>query len=150
MTIPLDGSSSTLPLPAPVVPDETTYGSFCEFPSVNPRYKGAAYRYVYCLSATRPTNMGNSLSKIDVETGATATWHEPGAAPGERMRVLCHAVALLQAFCSVATCFCLAAMRVSRGSFLTRFLAKFEFAGWLSQLHASRYVLLASVCLYAT
>lgn len=56
--------------------------AFCEFPSINPAYYGKPYRYAYALAAARPTNVGNALSKIDVQTGATVTWHERGAFVG--------------------------------------------------------------------
>ncbi|WIA29067.1 hypothetical protein OEZ86_011578 [Tetradesmus obliquus] len=58
-------------------------GSFCEFPAINPAARGQAYRYAYCLSAVRPTNIGNALSKIDLQQGAAQTWHERGGAVGE-------------------------------------------------------------------
>lgn len=40
-------------------------------------------RFAYFLSAVRPTNMGNALSKVDLQTGAVQTWHTPGGAVGE-------------------------------------------------------------------
>lgn len=68
--------------PQPLVQAEA-HGSFCEFPAINPAQRGQAYRYAYCLSAVRPTNMGNALSKLDLQTGAALTWHSPGGAVGE-------------------------------------------------------------------
>jgi carotenoid cleavage dioxygenase-like enzyme len=68
--------------PQPLVQAEA-HGSFCEFPAINPAQRGQAYRYAYCLSAVRPTNMGNALSKLDLQTGAVQTWHSPGGAVGE-------------------------------------------------------------------
>jgi hypothetical protein len=41
-------------------------------------------RFSYFLSAVRPTNMGNALSKLDLQTGEVQTWHTPGGAVGER------------------------------------------------------------------
>jgi hypothetical protein len=58
-------------------------GSFCEFPAINPAQRGQQYRYAYCLSAVRPTNIGNALSKIDLQQGGAQSWHEPGGAVGE-------------------------------------------------------------------
>jgi hypothetical protein len=58
-------------------------GSFCEFPAINPAHRSQAYRYSYCLSAVRPTNIGNALSKMDLQQGSAQTWHEPGGAVGE-------------------------------------------------------------------
>jgi hypothetical protein len=68
--------------PEPLVQAET-HGNFCEFPAINPAQRGQAYRYSYCLSAVRPTNMGNALSKLDLQTGAAQTWHSPGGAVGK-------------------------------------------------------------------
>ena len=87
-------SLCTLPHPplTPLQPAPTTVAKdaaandFCEFPAINPAYRGRPYRYAYVLSAVRPTNMGNALSKIDVETGDAKTWHEKGAAVGEPQR----------------------------------------------------------------
>lgn len=82
MTIPLDGSATQLPLPQAIMADEAEHGKFCDFPCVNPLYRTKQHRYVYCLSASRPTNMGNSLAKMDVQDGTCKTWHEAGCAPG--------------------------------------------------------------------
>jgi carotenoid cleavage dioxygenase-like enzyme len=60
------------------------HGNFCEFPAVNSGQRGQAYRYAYCLSAVRPTNMGNALTKLDLQTGEVQTWHAPGGAVGEK------------------------------------------------------------------
>lgn len=91
LTIPLgtqgaSGTPATLPAPAPLVSDPAS-NDFCEFPAINPERRGRRYRYAYALSAVRPTNMGNALSKIDVETGDALTWHQPGAAVGEPLFV---------------------------------------------------------------
>eukprot|EP00775_Hariotina_reticulata_P013764 gene13764-13883_t len=56
---------------------------FCEFPAINSDYRGKPYRYMYCLSAVRPTNMGNALTKFDLAQGTAMTWHSPGGAVGE-------------------------------------------------------------------
>ncbi|KAI8476369.1 MAG: carotenoid oxygenase [Monoraphidium minutum] len=82
LTIPLGGGATTLPAPSTLVKDPAA-NDFCEFPAINTDYRGRPYRYAYVLSAVRPTNMGNALSKIDVESGETLTWHIPGAAVGE-------------------------------------------------------------------
>lgn len=70
-----------LQAPKPLVPPEA-HGNFCEFPAVNPAQRAKAYQYVYCLSAVRPTNMGNALSKLDLTSGEVKTWHTPGGAVG--------------------------------------------------------------------
>jgi hypothetical protein len=41
-----------------------------------------ACRYVYMACAVRPTNIGNGLAKMDLQTGAVKTWHMPGAVTG--------------------------------------------------------------------
>lgn len=71
-----------LQAPQPLVPAEA-HGEFCEFPAFNPAKRSQPYRYSYCLSAVRPTNMGNALSKLDLQTGTVQTWHAPGGAVGE-------------------------------------------------------------------
>jgi len=68
--------------PQPLVPAEA-HGQFCEFPAFNPAKRSQPYRYSYCLSAVRPTNMGNALSKLDLQAGTVQTWHAPGGAVGE-------------------------------------------------------------------
>jgi hypothetical protein len=68
--------------PQPLAQPEC-HGSFCEFPAINPSQRGQPYRYTYFLSAVRPTNMGNALTKLDLQTGASQTWHTPGGAVGE-------------------------------------------------------------------
>lgn len=69
---------------------------FCEFPAINPGCRGQPYRYLYCLSATRPTNIGNSLSKLDLQHQAAATWHEPGGTVGASAE-RAHALARIRA-----------------------------------------------------
>lgn len=39
--------------------------------------------------AVRPTNVGNGLAKMDVQTGEVKTWHEPGAVTGGSVWVYC-------------------------------------------------------------
>jgi carotenoid cleavage dioxygenase-like enzyme len=43
------------------------------------------YRYVYAVSIHPQQRQGfyNQLLKVDVETGATQTWYQPGCYPGE-------------------------------------------------------------------
>jgi carotenoid cleavage dioxygenase-like enzyme len=74
--------SKQQPSAAGLTPQEPL-GSFCEFPAINPSRRSQAYRYAYCLSAVRPTNLGNALSKMDLSQGSALTWHEPGGAVGE-------------------------------------------------------------------
>mmetsp|Transcript_40285 Transcript_40285/g.89470 ORF Transcript_40285/g.89470 Transcript_40285/m.89470 type:complete len:546 (-) Transcript_40285:771-2408(-) len=85
LSIPLgaDPAQTTLEAPQPLIRDESSYGHFFEFPSVNPQRRGQKARYVYANAAVRPTNMGNGLGKFDVEQGTATVWHEEGALPGE-------------------------------------------------------------------
>lgn len=67
--------------PRPLVHDQEALGYSFELPSINPRFAGLRYRYVYGACAKRPTNCWNSLAKIDVESGKVlATWHQEGGA----------------------------------------------------------------------
>jgi carotenoid cleavage dioxygenase-like enzyme len=50
---------------------------------VSPAAKGHPYRYAWGACATRPTNVANSLVKLDVESGTSQVWHEPGTLAGE-------------------------------------------------------------------
>jgi hypothetical protein len=77
--------SSQQPSAVGLTPQEPL-DSFCEFPAINPSHRSQAYRYAYCLSAVRPTNIGNALSKMDLQQGSAQTWHEPGGAVGEAIR----------------------------------------------------------------
>lgn len=79
-------ASSPIPLssPKPLARDDQPHMAFAEFPCVAPKWRGRAdSRYTYLMNAVRPTNMGNALCKLDLKTGESKTWHEPGAAPGE-------------------------------------------------------------------
>lgn len=56
-----------------------------ELPRINyGKHNGRPYRYVYG-AGQRPdsTDFLDMLAKLDVETGETTTWHEPGCYPGE-------------------------------------------------------------------
>jgi carotenoid cleavage dioxygenase-like enzyme len=46
-------------------------------------HRGKKHRYVYCLAARRPTNLGNGLAKHDLETGEVKVWYEEGGMAGE-------------------------------------------------------------------
>ncbi|KAF6266758.1 carotenoid oxygenase [Scenedesmus sp. NREL 46B-D3] len=94
LTIPLQaGAAGRLQAPQPLMSEQEPsvagstpteiLGSFCEFPAINPANRSQQYRYGYCLSAVRPTNMGNALSKMDLQQGSALTWHEPGGVVGE-------------------------------------------------------------------
>jgi len=90
LTIPLDRGSTDPSSPAPLAPPvpltrpDAPDADFAEFPTLNPRFRGRAdSRYAYVLNAVRPTNMGNALAKLDLATGESKTWREPGGAPGE-------------------------------------------------------------------
>ena len=41
-------------------------------------------RYVYLTCAVRPTNIGNALAKVDLETGDAKVWHHPGGVVGKQ------------------------------------------------------------------
>jgi carotenoid cleavage dioxygenase-like enzyme len=77
--------SSQQPSAAGLTPQQPL-DSFCEFPAINTSHRSQAYRYAYCLSAVRPTNIGNALSKMDLQQGSAQTWHEPGGAVGEAVQ----------------------------------------------------------------
>lgn len=57
-------------------------GSF-EFPAIHPGRKFHKYKYVWGVCAVRPTNVGNGLCKVDVETGESKVWTEEGIITGE-------------------------------------------------------------------
>ncbi|KAK9795606.1 hypothetical protein WJX73_008002 [Symbiochloris irregularis] len=79
MTIPLDGSSKQATLSL-IQRDTTQYN---ELGRINPLYKGHDYQYAYHLASVRPTPLGNALGKLDVRSGETQLWHEPGCIPQE-------------------------------------------------------------------
>ncbi|KPI15573.1 Beta-carotene 15,15'-monooxygenase [Actinobacteria bacterium OK074] len=57
-----------------------------ELPRINYRHhNGRSYRYAYGVGARNPQDPDflNQLVKLDLESGATRTWHEPGCYPGE-------------------------------------------------------------------
>lgn len=57
-----------------------------ELPQINYRaHNGRAYRHAYATAARdgRTDDFLNQLVKLDVHTGTTRTWHEPGSYPGE-------------------------------------------------------------------
>ncbi|KAJ9519481.1 hypothetical protein QJQ45_000569 [Haematococcus lacustris] len=85
MVLPLGTSPHTvnLPMPTPLICEPDGYGSYCDFPAVAPAVSGREHRYVYCMGAVRPTNMGNALAKLDVQRGTSKMWHEPGGLAGE-------------------------------------------------------------------
>ena len=86
LSLPLNASSSEpcpVGIPRPLLNDEGKAGFFSEFNTVNPLKRGFKHRYVWGLGAQRPTNLGNSLVKIDCRAGEAILWHEPGSAPLE-------------------------------------------------------------------
>ncbi|KAJ9520353.1 hypothetical protein QJQ45_030310 [Haematococcus lacustris] len=85
MVLPLGTAPHTvnLPMPTPLICEPDGYGSYCDFPAVAPAVSGREHRYVYCMGAVRPTNMGNALAKLDVQRGTSKMWHEPGGLAGE-------------------------------------------------------------------
>lgn len=83
LTIPLDGSTDKLEGPKPLVQDPSLHGDYAEFPVFDERRMGLPYRYVYMLAATRPTNLGNRLCKLDLEANRVqGSWYEAGGAVG--------------------------------------------------------------------
>jgi beta,beta-carotene 9',10'-dioxygenase len=61
-----------------------------DLPQINYRaHNGHAYRYAYAAGGhdRRTDDFLNQLAKLDVHTGATRTWHEPGTYPGEPVLV---------------------------------------------------------------
>jgi beta,beta-carotene 9',10'-dioxygenase len=55
-----------------------------ELPQINYRaHNGHPHRYVYATSGRRAGDFFNQLVKLDVHTGQTRTWHQPGSYPGE-------------------------------------------------------------------
>jgi beta,beta-carotene 9',10'-dioxygenase len=56
-----------------------------ELPRVNDAYVARPYQYAYGISSDPATHVGfpNQLAKINVETGESHIWREPGCYPGE-------------------------------------------------------------------
>lgn len=67
----------------PLVEDDSTYGTFVEFPCVNPNSRGQDYQYAWGTAAVRPTNVNNALAKFDVRSKECMLWHEGGGLVGE-------------------------------------------------------------------
>eukprot|EP00798_Chlamydomonas_sp_ICE-L_P018170 gene18170-24602_t len=81
LTIPKQGTAVTAAVP--LLKNEADAGNFAEFPAINPTYAGKKNQYTWALVATRPTNLGNSLGKFDLEAGTCKVFHEEGSMPGE-------------------------------------------------------------------
>jgi len=74
--VPLDGSA----VPEPVRLSDAPL----ELPRINyPARAGRRYAYVYGAGNTVAGDFIDNLVKIDVETGRSVTWREPGCYPGE-------------------------------------------------------------------
>ncbi|MFD1586566.1 carotenoid oxygenase family protein [Halorientalis brevis] len=59
-----------------------------EFPMIDYRGRNARqHRYVYGVGRADGPGFLNAIEKIDVETGASSTWHEPETYPGEAVFV---------------------------------------------------------------
>ena len=71
----------------PLAADESQYGNFVEFPSVNPDKRGEKHRYVWGTCAVRPTSQAQGLAKWDIDTGDTLVWAELGGAVNEPLFV---------------------------------------------------------------
>lgn len=54
-----------------------------EFPAINPKWRGRKNSIVWGTCAVRPSNAANALCKVDVNTGETWIWNEPGVLAGE-------------------------------------------------------------------
>ena len=67
----------------PLITDDASYGNFVEFPSVAPARRGRPYRFAWTTAAVRPTNVNNALAKMDVDSGVSTLWHDPGGMVGE-------------------------------------------------------------------
>jgi carotenoid cleavage dioxygenase-like enzyme len=73
-----------LDLAAETVESERLHPGPLEFPMLNYRaHNTRPYRYVYAVGRSGGEGFLNCLQKIDTETGATLTWHEPETYPGE-------------------------------------------------------------------
>lgn len=81
--INLDGTSNG------TVSSEPLCDASVEFPKVNPANLHRQYQYTYAVSFEpgTPTGQANQLVKVDVRTGGTKTWHEPGVYPTEPFMV---------------------------------------------------------------
>lgn len=65
---------------------ETLFAGPIELPRINyDRVNADTYRFVYGVGNTEspPRDLPNSLVKVDVDTGETTVWAEPGTYPGE-------------------------------------------------------------------
>jgi beta,beta-carotene 9',10'-dioxygenase len=47
------------------------------------RRNGTSYRYVYGAASSSDEDFLNQITKVDIETGSSVTWTEPGTYPGE-------------------------------------------------------------------
>lgn len=83
----VDGSGTlrrvTLPLDGGDVATETRSETPIELPRIHDAHAGHAYRYVYGNGTRQPGNFQDQLVKVDVERGATQTWHAPHTYPSE-------------------------------------------------------------------
>lgn len=49
--------------------DGSSYGCYCEFPTVSPLVNGVRYRFSYGVAVARPSNVANALAKVTEGTG---------------------------------------------------------------------------------
>ncbi|GMH39916.1 hypothetical protein BSKO_07820 [Bryopsis sp. KO-2023] len=71
--VPLEGDGGVLKWEPLVKPE--MHGKYCDFPTINDRFRGKKHRYVYMTGASRPTCNGNCLVKADVEEGTCKVWN---------------------------------------------------------------------------
>lgn len=68
--------------PRDIVSQESL-GGFFEFAVINPAFYGRKNRFCWGVCARQPTNVGNTLCKVDLETGEVKQWFLEGGIPGE-------------------------------------------------------------------
>ncbi len=77
-----------LDLTSGTVESEQLHPGPLEFPMIDYRGRNTSrYRYVYGVGRTDGAGFLNCIEKIDVESGASWTWHEPETYPGEAVFV---------------------------------------------------------------
>jgi carotenoid cleavage dioxygenase-like enzyme len=72
--LPLEGSDTAANRAGEVTTERLYDG--CELPRIAPADRTRPYRYVYAQGAAEPD--GNHVAKVDVESGETRRWEEPG------------------------------------------------------------------------
>ena len=81
LSIPVDGQGEVQS--ATISPD-TPVGTFLSRPIINPLVAQKPYRFTYgSVCTTRPRQLPNALSKIDIQNREALVWSEEGSQPGE-------------------------------------------------------------------